>query len=262
MLRFSTVLCSLLAAAPLLTFNCLAGHSLSKLEQPKSFNSRRPYVNSARSAYLRQLVNPERKLNLGVAYFVELRRGGHVYKTNHKTKFRSGDQIRFHVFANADAYIYIVMRQGSKGTKSVLFPLAATGTNNLVKRGQDCIVPTENALQFDETPGIENVGLLLSRKKLDSALVLHYPTNLTAYLTKRKLPPHTKLSVERANSAALLKSLPANKGGSSIDLIGKASGRQLWRTASATLRESNMVVVVSEGGVVAVDFPLVHEPLK
>jgi len=223
---------------------------------------------SARSAYLRQLVNPESKQNLGVAYFIELNRAGKLYKTNNKCKFRSGDQIRFHVFANADAYVYIIMRQGTKGTKSVLFPVAETGMDNLVKRGRDCIVPTESALQFDENPGVENVGLLLSRQKIAPELVLNYPANLTAYVpslqvAKRKLPGRTKISVERASGGSLMQRQPATKSERcEVDLVGKNSrGRQLWRTASAVLRESNMVVVVKEGGgPVAVDFALTHKP--
>lgn len=258
MLRFSKLLC-LLVAASIWLFSCPSTSA-------RAVKSSR--ATSARSAYLRQLVNPESKQNLGVAYFIELNRAGKLYKTNNKCKFRSGDQIRFHVFANADAYVYIVMRQGTKGTKSVLFPLAETGTDNLVKRGRDCIVPTESALQFDENPGVENVGLLLSRQKIAPELVLNYPANLTAYVpslqvAKRKLPGRTKMSVERAPGGSLMQRQPAKKSGRlALDLVSKNyRGRQLWRTASAALRESNMVVVVKEGGgAVAVDFALTHEP--
>lgn len=258
MLRFSKLLCLLVVAASI----CLCSSSGTSARALKSSRA-----TSARSAYLRQLVNPESKQNLGVAYFIELNRAGKLYKTNNRCKFRSGDQIRFHVFANADAYVYIIMRQGTNGTKSVLFPLAETGTDNLVKRGRDCIVPTESALQFDENPGVENVGLLLSRQKIAPELVLNYPPNLTAYvpslqLAKPKLPGRTKMSVERA-SGSLMQRQPAKKSGRlAMDLVGKNyRGRQLWRTASATLRESNMVVVVKEGaGPVAVDFALTHKP--
>ncbi len=259
MLRFSKLLCLLVAAASICLLSCpSAAARVSKSSR----------ATSARSAYLRQLVNPESKQNLGVAYFIELNRAGKLYKTNNKCKFRSGDQIRFHVFANADAYVYIIMRQGTKGTKSVLFPLAETGTDNLVKRGRDCIVPTESALQFDENPGVENVGLLLSRQKIAPELVLNYPANLTAYVpslqvAKRKLPGGTKMSVERAPGGSLMQLQPAKKSGRfELDLVGKNyRGRQLWRKASAALRESNMVVVVKEGaGAVAVDFALTHEP--
>lgn len=258
MLRFSKLLC-LLVAASICLFSC-PGTSARPLKSSRA--------TSARSAFLRQLVNPESRQNLGVAYFIELNRAGKLYKTNNKCRFRSGDQIRFHVFANADAYVYIIMRQGTKGTKSVLFPLAETGTDNLVKRGRDCIVPTESALQFDENPGVENVGLLLSRQKIAPELVLNYPANLIAYVpsiqvAKRKLPGRTKMSVERAPGGSLLQRQPAKKSGRlELDLVGKNyRGRQLWRTASAALRESNMVVVVKEGaGAVAVDFALIHEP--
>jgi len=115
---------------------------------------------------------------------------------------------------------------------------------------------------------VENVGLLLSRQKIAPELVLNYPANLTAYVpslhvAKRKLPGRTKMSVERAPGGSLLQRQPAKKSGRlELDLVGKNyRGRQLWRTASAALRESNMVVVVKEGaGAVAVDFALIHEP--
>lgn len=259
MLRFSKLLCLLVAAASICFFSCPSTSA-------RVLKSNR--ANSARSAFLRQLVNAESKQNLGVAYFIELNRAGKLYKTNNKCKFRSGDQIRFHVFANADAYVYIIMRQGTKGTKSVLFPLAETGTDNFVKRGRDCIVPTESALQFDENPGVENVGLLLSRQKIAPELVLNYPANLTAYVpslqvAKPKLPGRTKMSVERAPGGSLMQRQEAKKSRRlELDLVSKNyRGRQLWRTASAALRESNMVVVVKEGGgAVAVDFALIHEP--
>lgn len=288
MLKFSKLLCLLLAAAPIWSFSCLGAWALAPVEaesraktRSRARTSARPFVRpvSARTAYLRQLVNPQSKQNLGVAYFIELNRGGQLYKTNNKSKFRSGDQIRFHVFANADAYVYIVMRQGSKGTKSVLFPLDATGTDNFVKRGRDCIVPTESALQFDETPGVENVGLLLSRQTLDPTLVLNFPANLTAYVpgyvsssslvAKRKLPRRIKMSVEKSASGALLKRQPATKVSADLVSSSKIRGRQLWRSASAALRESNMVIVVKEGSgslaradseAVAVDFSLIHVP--
>ena len=284
MLKFSKLLCLLLAAT--WSFTCIGASALAPVKADSSSKLiARPVARpvyrsaskpasrfvSARTAYLRQLVSPETKQNLGVAYFIELNRAGQLYKTNNKSKFRSGDQIRFHVFANADAYVYIVMRQGSKGTKSILFPLATTGTDNFVKRGRDCIVPTESALQFDETPGVENVGLLLSRQKIDPKLVLNYPASLTAYVpgsinssslaTKRKLPSRTKMSIEKSAGASLLKRQLANKPIADLVSSNKKSGRRLWRSASAALRESNMVVVVREGtGAVAVDFSLIHEP--
>jgi hypothetical protein len=268
MLKLSKLLCLLLAAN--WSLNCLAAFALAPV---KSYSNYRSRPVSARSAYLRQLVNPETKQNLGVAYFIELNRAGHLYKTNNKSKFRSGDQIRFHVFANDDAYVYIVMRQGSKGTKSILFPLAATGKNNFVKRGRDCIVPTESALQFDETPGVENVGLLLSREKIDPKLLLNYPSRLTAYVpgylsktnsrlsAKRTLPSRTKMSIEKSASGSLLKHQQGDKPFSDLVSNSSSRGRRLWRSASVVLRESNVVIVVKEGaGAVAVDFSLIHEP--
>jgi len=254
--------------------------------------ARRKNRTSARTTYLRQLGRQEHKVNLGLAYWIELNRGGKYYKTNNKARFRSGDQVWFHLVPNADAYAYIILRQGTKGTKTVLFPLEITGMNNMVKRGRDCVVPTENTLQFDENPGVENVALLLSRKRIDPALFLDYPVQLTAYVSgpadhagvsqepaqiEHKLPERTKVSVEGSANGQLAKvALPGIKAESEpgqpiasrsrvkvdlLDLEGKKRGRQLWRSASAALRDSNMIVVVGEDpdAVVSVNISLIHD---
>ncbi len=261
-----------------------------KASRPKI--SRQKTRTSARTTYLRQLGRHDRKVNLGLAYWIELNRGGKYYKTNNKARFRSGDQVWFHLVPNADAYAYIILRQGTKGTKTVLFPLEITGMDNLVKRGRDCVVPTENTLQFDDTPGVENVALLLSRKKIDPALFLDYPVRLTAYVSGpadhagvvqepaqpvHKLPERTKVSVEGSANGELAKvNLPAAKADGEpgqpiasrsqvkVDLLdreGKRRGRQLWRTAAASLRDSNMIVVVGEDpdAVVSVNISLIHD---
>ncbi len=254
--------------------------------------SREKTRTSARTTYLRQLGRHDRKVNLGLAYWIELNRDGKHYKTNNKARFRSGDQVWFHLVPNADAYAYIILRQGTKGTKTVLFPLEITGMNNLVKRGLDCVVPTENTLQFDDTPGVESVALLLSRKKIDPALFLDYPARLTAYVSgpadhadvsqepaqpEHKLPRRTKVSVEGSANGDLAKvDLPeakaegepgqpmASRSQVKVDLLdseGKRRGRQLWRSAAASLRNSNMIVVVGEDpeAVVSVNISLIHD---
>lgn len=236
---------------------------------------------SAHSAYLKQLASKTRKINLGVAYWIELNRQGILYRTNNKAKFRSGDQIRFHLISNDDAYAYIVMRQGTKGTKSVLFPLESTGRDNLVKRGRDCVVPTQGALQFDETPGIEEVALLLSRKTVDPSTFLNYPANKTAFVTgagaavagTHKIPSRTKVAVEPAPNGELLKAVdieafvepgqqqPAESP-IAVDLVdGHGSADEVYRSASALLKDSNMVLVVGDdpAAVVSVNVSLIHD---
>ncbi|MBS1997018.1 MAG: DUF4384 domain-containing protein [Cyanobacteria bacterium SZAS LIN-2] len=115
------------------------------------------------------------KVNLGLAYWIELNRGGHFYRTSNMASFKSGDQIRFHVLPNADGYAYIVMRQGTKGTKAVLFPLSSASADNFVQCGRECVVPSDGALEFDQVPGSEQVGLLLSRNQIDPGKYLIGP---------------------------------------------------------------------------------------
>lgn len=126
-----------------------------------------------------QLKNSESKVNLGLVYWIELIREGKVYRANNLVQFKSGDQIRFHVLPNADSYAYILLKEGTTGNSCVLFPHTATGADNFVKGGYDCVVPTQGALEFDENPGIEHVGLLLSRSQVDSKKYLHYPARKT-----------------------------------------------------------------------------------
>jgi hypothetical protein len=267
----------------------LALELLTVICAPLASAAPRPVVNQARpvsrpvltahSAYLKQLANKNRKINLGVAYWIELNRQGILYRTNNKAKFKSGDQIRFHLISNDDAYAYIVLRQGTKGTRSVLFPLEETGRDNLVKRGRDCVVPTQGALQFDEVPGIENVALLLSRKAVDPSLFLNYPANKTAFVAgaampaKHKLPQRTKMVVEPAPNGELLKAVdieafvepgqaqPAESP-IAVDLVnGNAGADEVYRSASALLKDSNMVLVVGDdpAAVVSVNISLIHD---
>ncbi|MBU6455297.1 MAG: DUF4384 domain-containing protein, partial [Cyanobacteria bacterium REEB67] len=105
---------------------------------------------------------------LALAYWIELNRQGHFYRTSDRAKFQSGDQIRFHMLPNVDAYTYIVMHQGSTGAKSVLFPPAPENHDNFVKGGAECVVPASGSLEFDQTPGVEQVGLIVSRNQIDA----------------------------------------------------------------------------------------------
>jgi hypothetical protein len=138
--------------------------------------------------FLKQMDDGNARLNLGLAYWIELNRQGHLYRTSNLAKFQSGDQIRFHVLPNTDGYAYIVMHKGTTGTKSVLFPPADSGINNFVKRGAECVVPRDGSLEFDQTPGTEQVGLLLSRGKIDPVAYL----SVARSETKSSLPAPPK----------------------------------------------------------------------
>src|SRR5271156_840347 len=97
----------------------------------------------ARKAFIEQLNNPNRKLNVGLSYWIELTRNGKSFRCNNKYKFRSGDLIKFHIVANADGYVYVVLKKGTSGSQSLLFPSQATGMDNELKLARDYSVPTK-----------------------------------------------------------------------------------------------------------------------
>lgn len=105
--------------------------------------------------------------NVGMTYSIELTRKGQVCKVDSRYPFTSGDQIRFHVQSNIDGYMYVVMKSGSKGNQAVLFPADGSGENNAVKKGVDYVIPEQGVLEFDNTPGEENLQLIVSTHKLD-----------------------------------------------------------------------------------------------
>ena len=139
----------------------------------------------ARREFAQQLNDPNHKVNVGLSYWIELTRDGKVYRCNNKNKFKSGDQIRFHVVANADGYSYILLKKGSSGGHRLLFPDDETGTNNHVLKGHDYTIPTESALQFDQQKGLEIVGLLFSRTKLKQEDYMNVPT-LTCFVSQHQ----------------------------------------------------------------------------
>ncbi len=139
----------------------------------------------ARRQFLQQLNDPDHKINNGLSYWIELIRDGKVFRCNNKVKFKSGDQIRFHVVANTDGYAYILLKKGSSGGHRLLFPDKETGVDNHLLSGRDYVIPTEVALQFDNQAGTEIVGLLFSRTKLKPEQYMSVPT-LTCYVSQRQ----------------------------------------------------------------------------
>jgi len=122
----------------------------------------------AKGLYFEQMKRPADSLNTGVQYWIELHRKGTIQRVSNKESFQSGDKIRFHVKPNIDGYAYILLRSGSRGEQSVLFPDAARGDDNHILRGKDYPMPADGFLTFDNNPGIEKVTLLLSRTVVDA----------------------------------------------------------------------------------------------
>ncbi|HEY9680273.1 MAG TPA: DUF4384 domain-containing protein [Oculatellaceae cyanobacterium] len=130
-----------------------------------------------RGMYVEQEKNQTVQKNTGICYWLELDRDGEKKHCSNKTSFHNGDKLRIHVKPNVDGYAYILMLQGSKGDKSVLFPQEELGDNK-IKAGQWIALPVGadngNAwLKFDKHPGIEVVRMIVSRKKIDPAAQLH-----------------------------------------------------------------------------------------
>lgn len=129
----------------------------------------------AKGLFRKQLDQPKEALNIGLNYWVELTRKGGSQRVSNKHAFRSGDQIQFHIRPNIDGYAYVVLRSGSRGESSVLFPDPAHGDDNRVEHGVDYALPSgSESFEFDQNPGTEKITLLLSR----------HPINAQAYLSK------------------------------------------------------------------------------
>jgi outer membrane lipoprotein-sorting protein len=129
----------------------------------------------AKSLYAAQMNNQSEAMNLGVQYWIELHRGKQTIRVNNKLSFKSGDKIRFHVRPNINGYAYILLRSGSRGEQSVLFPDPARGESNKVVAGIDYSLPSDDFLQFDDNPGQEKLTLLVSRTPVDATAYLRTP---------------------------------------------------------------------------------------
>lgn len=124
-------------------------------------------VGGAKGMFYEQLHRPTEKLNNGVQYWIELKRKGQTSRVSNKFAFQSGDQIRFHVKSNTDAFAYVVLREGSRGEKSVLFPDRRHADDNRMKANAEYPIPGDGFLVFDEFPGTEKVTLVLSRNAVE-----------------------------------------------------------------------------------------------
>lgn len=103
---------------------------------------------------------------IGLTYSVELIRQGKLAQVDSRFPFRSGDQLRFHVQSNIDGYLYILMKQGSRGDSALLYPAPGSDENNKVSAGKDLMVPANGVLEFDAKPGTEILKVVLSKDKL------------------------------------------------------------------------------------------------
>ena len=161
----------------------------------------------AKGLFFEQLDSPYKSLNTGVQYYIELHRDGKLTKVTNKYGFKNGDKIKFHVKSNVDGYAYILLKSGSRGEQSVLFPDPSTGDDNKVKRGSDYVIPATGFLTFDDNPGTEKVSLVLSRTPIDAqaylAAPVEAPTLIASALTGAKdlIPSRVLVHYSDSNKA-------------------------------------------------------------
>lgn len=196
----------------------------------------------AKGLFFEQLDSPYKSLNTGVQYYIELHRDGRTTKVTNKFGFKNGDKIKFHVKSNIDGYAYILLKSGSRGEQSVLFPDPGSGDNNKVKRGQDFAIPEQGFLTFDDNPGTEKVSLVLSRTPIDAQAYLtgpkEAPTLIASAMTGAKdlIPsrvlvhysepantPPLKIASSQTSSSKPPKVAPKTAVVESVDLKHKAS---------------------------------------
>lgn len=135
----------------------------------KANSTASPSDEGAKGMFYEQLSHPESSINNGVQYWIELRRQGKTHHVTNKFSFRTGDEIRFHVRTNTDAFAYVVLREGSRGERSVLFPDPRHGDDNRLRPDSDYILPGDGFLIFDSNPGTEKLSLILSRNQVEPA---------------------------------------------------------------------------------------------
>ncbi len=225
----------------------------------------------ARKAFVDQLNNPTEKLNVGLSYWIELTRDNKSFRSNNKARFKTGDMIKFHILANADGFVYIVMKKGSSGAQTLLFPSAETGLNNEISAARDYVVPTTTALQFDAKPGIEDIALIFSRTRLDPKQYLD-PTLLTCFVSQHQdgskdlVPTRMQLSWDDPDPVILPQNMlkagapqvVSFSGSSNLKLNVDQSRTELHATV---LKDKSAVYVVNEkpDAILALEVALQHD---
>src|SRR5579885_1997110 len=192
----------------------------------------------AKGLFVTQLERPGQAMNTGVQYWIELHRKGRVWRVNNRVPFRSGDRIRFHVRPNITGFAYILLKSGSRGEQSLLFPDPARGDDNHVAAGQDYALPADSYLAFDENPGTEKVGLLIYRKPVDA----EHPAP----------PPRASAPAKPASHKAATAAGSTRKAGLRAR-AGPAKARPRQPDAGVVT-----VVKTDPGGVLTVDVALEH----
>ncbi len=208
--------------------------------------------------FYRQMRDTSRGVNnIGLTYSIEVVRNNEVSKVDSRFPFKTGDQIRFHVQSNIDGYMYVVLRSGSNnGSRGVLFPPPnESGENNVIKKGEDYVLPQEGVLEFDDHPGEEHLQLIVSKEKLDMENALSEGRTRQIIITPKTpanqqsavidLPLTTNASWSNVNNPPAFKTEPAATVVStevtkplSVELVLHHDGPKGPQVASSAGRES------------------------
>ncbi len=135
-----------------------------------------------------------------ISYWIELFRGGKVFRCNNKMEFKTGDAIRFHLIPESDGYAYLVMKTSTTGKSDVLFPNKTYGLNNFLRKGQDHPIPSQGWMAFDGNAGTEQLGLVFGQEKIAVTPEMLKNGTLTAFVSpsqsgsKDLCPTRMKLS--------------------------------------------------------------------
>ena len=219
----------------------------------------------AKGLFLEQLDKPDKSLNTGLQYWINLNRDGKTLKVTNKFNFKSGDRIKFHVKSNINGYAYIILKSGSRGEQSVLFPDRTNHDDNQVVRGKEYILPNDGCLTFDENPGLEKVSLVLSRTPLDAKAYLSQggdaPTLIASNQTGSKdlIPQRVLVSFpDKKNDVPL--SPPKNKVIAQKETTKKDAPKKKTKLTTGCKKEEDAVTVVSSlpENVLHIDVDLQH----
>lgn len=227
-----------------------------------------PLDPGAKGLFYEQLDQPSKDLNTGLQYWIEVHRGGKVMHVNNKASFQSGDRIRFHVRANVDGFAYIILKQGSGGDQAVLFPDMKHMDDTQLSRGREYILPNQGYLTFDQTPGTENLMMVLSKKPIDAAEYLKDPNNeqaMVAFAGSKDLIPKKVVvsydskarTVQRATTTKTMLEQTLQGG----PLAVASNGSKSITVTPRKDTEPAMVTVVHSdpGSVLMIDIALSHQ---
>lgn len=135
------------------------------------FLSESAHAGQAKDLFYQQLQEGS-ATNTGISYWIELRRGKTMKKVDSRFAFKSGDRIKIHLTSNVDGHAHVVLLQGTTGSKAVLFPVKGKDASNFIRKGRDMALPSSTFLVFDAKPGKEKLRIAVSRKNINTALLL------------------------------------------------------------------------------------------